>query len=112
LTPSQDPQETALLSIVTAPSRAKALPDTLAPVVRVMLAAARISPKNAVPVPIVAELPTCQNTLKVAEGLITITDEPVAVVRVLAIWNMKTALGSFWASRTRVPVNPADDEKQ
>ena len=56
---------TLLVSIVTAPFRAKALPDTLAPVFRVMLVSARIFPANAVPVPRVAELPTCQNTLQV-----------------------------------------------
>jgi len=55
--------ETLLVSIVTAPFRAKALPDTSAPVFRVMLVSARMFPTNAVPVPRVAELPTCQNTL-------------------------------------------------
>ena len=49
---------------ITAPVRAKALPDRLVLVVRVMLASARIFPANEVPVPSVAELPTCQNTLQ------------------------------------------------
>ena len=41
----------------------KALPFRMVAVVlRVMLASARIFPSNAVPVPSVAELPTCQNT--------------------------------------------------
>ena len=35
----------------------------LAPVFSVMLVSARMSPTNAVVVPSVAELPTCQNTL-------------------------------------------------
>ena len=53
-----------LLSSVTAAFSAKALPDTIfAPVSKVMLASARIVPLNAVPVPRVAEEPTCQNTL-------------------------------------------------
>src|SRR6185436_1111650 len=52
-----------LESSVTAPFRARALPDTLAPVARVMLVSARILPANEVPVPRVAELPICQNTL-------------------------------------------------
>ena len=56
--------EMVLLSIVTAPFRARALPDTFAPVVRVMLVSARILPMNLVLVPRVAELPTCQNTLQ------------------------------------------------
>jgi len=56
--------ETVLVSIVTAPFRAKALPDTLAPVVRVMLVSARIFPTNVLFVPRTAELPICQNTLQ------------------------------------------------
>jgi hypothetical protein len=43
--------------------RASALPFEFAPVVNVMLSWARMSPVNEVPVPSVAELPTCQNTL-------------------------------------------------
>ena len=54
---------TVLVSIVTAPFRARALPDTFALVVRVMLVSARIFPMNVVVVPRVAELPTCQKTL-------------------------------------------------
>jgi hypothetical protein len=56
--------ETVLVSIVTAPFRANALPDTLAPVVRLMLVSARMFPMNAVRVPSVAELPICQNALQ------------------------------------------------
>ena len=56
--------ETVLVSIVTAPFRAKALPDTLAPVVSVMLVSARIFPTNVLFVPRTAELPICQNTLQ------------------------------------------------
>ena len=52
--------ETALVSIVTAPVCASALPFELAPVVRVMLASARMLPAKDVPVPSVAELPICQ----------------------------------------------------
>ena len=46
-----------LVSIITAVP-AKARPDRMAPEVRVMLATARMFPLKAVPVPIVAELPT------------------------------------------------------
>lgn len=54
---------TVLESIVTAPFRAKALPDMVALVLSAMLVSAKIFPMNAVLVPIVAELPTCQKTL-------------------------------------------------
>ncbi len=53
-----------LLSIVTAPLRAKALPDTSAPVNREMLVRASMLPTKLVVVSRVAELPTCQNTLQ------------------------------------------------
>ena len=99
---------TTLVSIVTAPVCAKALPFRVAPVFKVMLASARIFPTNAVVVPRVAELPTCQNTLQTVPPLITLTDEPLAVMSVLSIRKMKTALGLPSASRVRVPVNPAD----
>jgi hypothetical protein len=54
---------TVLESIVTAAVCAKVLPATLASVVRVMLAYAKILPTKVEPVPSVAELPTCQKTL-------------------------------------------------
>jgi hypothetical protein len=49
-----------LESMVTAPLRARVLPDTVAFVSSEMLVRARILPMKAVPVPKVAELPTCQ----------------------------------------------------
>src|SRR5487761_2640727 len=100
--------EPALLSIVTAPVRAKALPFALALVFKVMLSCARILPANVVPVPRVAELPICQNTLQLWPLLITPTVELLAVVSVLPILKIKTASGSPWASRVRVPVRPID----
>ena len=101
-----------LVSSVTAPFRAKTLPDTLAPVFRVMLVSARIFPTNVVLVPSVAELPTCQNTLQRLPLLITLTDELLAVVSVLPILKTHTALALPPALRMSAPVNPADDEKQ
>jgi hypothetical protein len=92
-------------SIVTAPFRARARPDTLAAVVREMLVRARILPTNTVPVPMVAELPTCQNTLQPVLPLVTRTDELLAVVRVLTILNTKTALALPWAFNVNCPVN-------
>src|SRR2546423_798265 len=60
---AQPPSETVFVSIVTAPFRARARPATFAPVVREMLVSARMLPTNDVPVPRVAELPTCQKAL-------------------------------------------------
>src|SRR3989442_4334049 len=82
---SHDTAETLLVSIVTAPLSAKALPDTLAAVGREMLATARIFPVNAVPVPSVAELPTAQNTSVSRAPPVMTTDELIAVVSVLPI---------------------------
>lgn len=62
----------------------------VAPVVRVMEVNARMFPWKAVFVPRVAELPTCQKTRHGCAPLITNTLELLAVVRVLAIWKMKT----------------------
>lgn len=84
-----------LASSVTAPLRAKALPSVIvAPVSIVMLVSARIWPSNAVVVPSVAELPTCQNILQSGvepEPMVT-TDELLAVVSVLPNWKMNCAL--------------------
>ena len=82
---AQPAEPTLFVSIVTAPLRAKALPDTFAPVVRLMLSRPRTLPTNSVPVPRVAELPTCQNTLQSPPPLITTTDELLAVVSVVPI---------------------------
>ena len=48
---------------VTAPLRARSLPFTLAPLFTEIDVSARMLPWNAVLVPSVAELPTCQKTL-------------------------------------------------
>src|SRR5437763_15361896 len=101
-------------SRVTAPLRARARPDNPAPVVMVMLVSARMFPRNPLPVPRVAELPTTQFRFG-GQGLLVLirtTDEPLAVVSVLPILNRKFALGLPWKSRVNVPVRDADDEKQ
>ena len=54
-------------------------------------------PTKVLPVPRVAELVTCQNTLQGEAPLIRETVLAEAVVRVEADWKMKTALGLFWA---------------
>ena len=96
---------TALVSSVTAPVRARVRPVTCAPVVTVMLANARMFPANDVVVPSVAELPTCQNTLPANPPLLMTTDEALAVVSVLPILKMKTALALPWALSVRIPVS-------
>ena len=101
---AQPEKPTSFLSIVTAPLRARTLPDTLAPVFRAMLCKARILPTNVVSVPMVAELPTCQNTLQ-STPLVTRIDELLAVVSVLTVLKMKTALALPWASNVNCPVN-------
>jgi hypothetical protein len=104
--------DTTFVSSVTAPLRARARPgSTVAPVFSVTLVSARMLPTNAVSVPSVAELPTCQNTLHVGP-LINTTDELLAVVSVLAIWKMNSAAGLPSVLRVRTPVNCADDVKQ
>src|SRR6185436_10202606 len=57
-----DGRNTLLVSIVTAPVRARTRPDTLVPIPRVMLDSATMLPLKAAPPASVAELPTCQNT--------------------------------------------------
>ena len=68
------PMEIVFVFIVTAPVSAKALPHAIvAPVFREMLSCARIFPSNAVPLPRVAELPTCQKMLDANAPLIRTT---------------------------------------
>ena len=70
---SQIALEMLLVSSVTAPFRASALPSTIsAPVFSVMLVSARIFPRKSVFVPRVAELPICQNTLQQFAPLLVI----------------------------------------
>ena len=76
----------ALVSKVTAAFRARARPYREALVFIVILSWAIMVPTNAVDVPSVAALPTCQYLLhQFAGALMTTTDEPLAVVRVLPI---------------------------
>ena len=92
MTPLQ-PVVIVLLSSVTAPFRAKALPQPIvAPVFRVMLWSAMIFPSNAVVVSRVAELTTCQINSSFEPGFSITTLEPGAVFSVLPIWNTYTAL--------------------
>ena len=74
-----------LLSKVTAPFRARALPWRVAPVLSEIDESAKMFPENALVVPTVAEVPTCQNTLEAWAPLIRTTLLPDAVVNVLPI---------------------------
>ena len=98
---------TLLVSNVTAPFRASALPFSVAPLVNVMEARAITFPVIVVPVPSVAELPTCQKTFLAWAPPMRLT-LPAAVVSVDPIWKMKTAFGSPLPSRVRFPVIPSE----
>ena len=74
-----------LLSKVTAPLRAKALPWRIAPVPSEMDDKASMFPTKTEVVPRVAELPICQKTLEALAPLISTTLLLVAVVSALAI---------------------------
>ena len=82
-----DPWHCVILSVssVTAAVRAYNPPLTEMPVVTVIEVCARMFPAKVVPVPRVAELPTCQKTLQALAPLIRRTEEADAVVRVLPI---------------------------
>src|ERR1043165_6286422 len=99
-----------LESKVTAPVSANARPSTTAPVVTVMEAIAKIFPLKTEVVPSVAELPTCQKMLAALAPPLRITWRPVVVVSVEAIWKMKTALASPWASSVRSPEDISREE--
>jgi hypothetical protein len=94
------------VSNVTAPLRARARPCTVTPVVTVMEVRARMLPAKTEPVPRVAELPICQNTLHACAPLISFTVLPEAVISVESVWKMKTELGSPAPLRVSCPVSP------
>lgn len=98
-----------LLSKVTAPVRANALPFSTAPVVPVMDASAMMVPWKIVLVPRVAELPTCQNTLWELAPLIRMMWLfPAAVVKVDCIWKIQIAFALPPPSSVRLPVMPRE----
>src|SRR5688572_19985128 len=103
VTPAGIASPMTLESSVTAAVRANSRPSTIAPVVTVMEAKARMFPLNTEPVPIVAELPTCQKTLAALAPPLRITWRPDVVTRVEPIWKMNTAFASPWASSVRSP---------
>ena len=74
-----------LVSNVTAPTLANIRPATVADVVAVIDARARIFPMNIELVPKVAEVPTCQKTFEAWAPLMARTTELLAVVRLVPI---------------------------
>ncbi len=74
-----------LASRVTAAVRANARPSSVAPVVSVMEAKARMFPFMTEVVPKVAELPTCQKMLAALAPPLKITWRPAVMVNVDAI---------------------------
>jgi hypothetical protein len=96
--------------IVTAPFLARARPFRVPPT-SVMSANAIIFPAKVLPVCMVAEEPTCQNTLQDEAPPVKATVAPVAVVRVLPILKIHTSEPPVPCS-VKVPVSSADDVKQ
>jgi hypothetical protein len=72
-------------------------------------AAARIFPWNKLPVPKVAELPTCQNTLHANPPPVSRTLDPDAVVREDPIWKYHASLAEPVPARVKVPVTAAEE---
>jgi hypothetical protein len=104
--PGQPADPMTLSSRVTAPSRASTRPCTDAPVCTVIEASAMTVPTKSVPVPRVAELPTCQNTLQAFAPFTRETLLLEAVISVESAWKIHTAPGMPWPSRVSVPVRP------
>jgi hypothetical protein len=100
---------TVVLPSVTAAVRASSRPCTETPVVAVMLSWAIRVPAKDVPVPRVAELPTCQKTLQAWAPPVRSTELLLAVVSVEAALKTNTAAGSPPASRVRVLVRSNED---
>ena len=98
----QEAKLTVLLSSVTVPFRAKALPTRLAPLFIVMDVSARMLPTNVVVVSMVAELLTSHCTLQ--ELPVVVTVEPGEVMSELDIWKVHEAEELPSASRMSVPV--------
>jgi hypothetical protein len=98
-----------LVSMVTAPSRASSLPWIVAPVFAVMDAKAMMVPTKRVPVPSVAEEPTCQKTLQACAPPASRTLVLEPVISVEPIWKMNTALGSPWASSVTLPDDSSNE---
>jgi hypothetical protein len=81
----------------------------VSPVVTVIDARARMLPWKMEPVPSVAELPTCQNTLQAWAPLRSRMWLALSVMSVEPTWKMKTAPAFPWAFRVSEPPTSSDD---
>jgi hypothetical protein len=100
---------TMLLSRVTVAPNAKTPPLDTAAVLSVTEATARIFPWNTLPVPKVAEDPTCQNTLHANPPPVSRTLDPDAVIREDPIWKYHASLAEPVPARVKVPVTAAEE---
>ena len=76
----------------------------------VIVVKATMLPFMTLPVPMVAELPTCHHTFFACAPPMRLT-EP-ATVRALGTWITNVALVLPWPSSVTVPVTPTDDVEQ
>ncbi len=99
-----------LPAIATAPFLARALPSSVAPVLKVMDCNAITVPLKTEVVPNVADVPTCQKMLEAEAPPLSMTLRPDVVVSVEAIWIMNTAFGLPIASKVTSPEETASEE--
>lgn len=101
--------EIGFVSSVTAPVRAKTLPEIDVPVFTVIDDNAMIVPTKFECVPRVADEPICQKTLQACAPPTRFTLLADAVVRADPTWKTNTAFGFPCASSVTVPVRPSDE---
>ncbi|KAF4621643.1 hypothetical protein G7Y89_g14507 [Cudoniella acicularis] len=97
------------VSIVRVPPRANKPPLLLAPPSAVTETCARIVPANAMLIPKVADVPTCQKTLQGKPPPESITAEPTEVTKVEPIWKYQASVGDPVPASIKVPVSCADE---
>jgi hypothetical protein len=102
----QSSEVISLASRVTAASSDSARPSNVAFVCMSTSALAMMVPTKSVPTPIVAALPTCQNTLQGLAPFMKVTVLLGAVIRVDPAWKTHTEFGLLAPSRVSVPVSP------
>ena len=81
----------------------------VAAVLAVIVAEAMTVPTNRVPVPSVAEEPTCQKTLHACAPLTIETEVFDPLISVEPIWKMNTALGFPCASSVTLPEDSSSE---
>jgi hypothetical protein len=99
---------TLLVSSVTDPLKANTPPFEMAAVFNVTEIAAKMFPTKKLPVPKVAELPTCQYTLEGNAPPVSRMLEPVAVTKELPIRKYQTSLNEPVPASVKTPVTAAE----